>query len=61
MRIPSRVFGIRDFPYLKLEIRDMKVKCGRDSGLKVRAQGGMPKLTLGITGLHQILGRDYGM
>ena len=39
----------------------MKAKSGRDSGLKVCAQGGMPKITLGITGLHQILGRDYGI
>ena len=22
---------------------------------------GMPKITLGITGLHKILGRDYGI
>ena len=50
MRIPSEVFGIRD----------LKAKSGRDSGLKVCARGGMPNITLGITGLaHQILGRDY--
>ena len=55
------IFGIRDFPYLKLGIRDLKAKSGRDSGLKVYARGGMPKITLGITGLHEILGRDYGI
>ena len=60
-RVTKRVFGIRDFPYLKLGIRDLKAKSGRDSGLKVCARGGMPKITLGITGLHEILGRDYGM
>ena len=25
------------------------------------AEGGMPKITLGITGLLEILGRDYGI
>ena len=33
----------------------------RDSGLKVCAGGGTPKITLGITGLHEILSRDYGI
>ena len=53
MRVTNRFFGIRDFPYLKLGIRDLKAKSGRDSGLKVYARGGMPKITLGITGLHE--------
>ena len=52
---------MRDFPYLRLGIRDFKGKSGRDSGLKVCAGGGMPKVTLGITGLPEILGRDYGI
>ena len=52
---------MRDFPYLRLGIRDFKAKSGRDSGLKVCAGGGMPKVTLGITGLPEILGRDYGI
>ena len=52
---------MRDFPYLRLGIRDLKVKSGRDSGLKVCAGGGVPKITLGITGLPEILGRDYGI
>ena len=60
-RVTNRIFGILDFPYLKLGIRDLKAKSGRDSGLKVYARGGMPKLTLGITGLHEILGRDCGI
>ena len=38
---------------MKLGIRDLKAKSGRDSGLKVYARGGMPKITLGITGLHE--------
>ena len=50
---------MRDFPYLKLGIRDFTAKSGRDSGLKVCARGGMPKITLGITGLLEISGRDY--
>ena len=52
------VQGIHDFPCLKLGIQDFKAKQERDSGLKVWAGGGMPKITLGITGLHEILGRD---
>ena len=52
---------MRDFPYLRLGIRDFQAKSGRDSGLKVCAGGGMPKVTLGITGLPEILGRDYGI
>ena len=51
---------MRDFPYLRLGIRDFKGKSGRDLGLKVCTGGGMPKVTLGITGLPENLGRDYG-
>ena len=54
-------FGTRDFPYLKLGIRDYKSKSGRVWGLKVCLGGGMAKITLGITGLHEILGRDTGL
>ena len=61
MRVPNRFFGTRDFPYLKLGIRDLKAVSGRYSGLKVCLGGGMPKITHGITGLHEILGRDYGI
>ena len=60
-RVPNRFSGIRDFPCLKLGIRDFTAKSGRDSGLKVRAGGGRPKIALGITGLLEILGRDYGI
>ena len=52
---------MRDFPYLRLGIRDLKAKSGRDSGIKVCAGGGVPKITLGITGLPEILGRDYAI
>ena len=64
VRIPkflNRFSGIRNFLYLKLRIRDFTAKAGRDSGLKVCAGGEMPKITLGITGLLEILGRDYGI
>ena len=44
-----------------LGIRDLKAKSGRVLGLKVSVGGGMPKITLGNTGLHEILGRDYGI
>ena len=54
-RVLNRPFyGIRDFPYLKLGIRDMKAKSRRDSVLKACTGGGTPKTTLGITGLHEI-------
>ena len=54
-RVLNRPFyGIRDFPYLKLGIRDLKAKSRRDSVLKACAGGGTPKTTLGITGLHEI-------
>ena len=60
-RFPKRFFGTRDFPYLKLGIRDLKAESGRVLGLKARAEGGMPKITHGIAGLHEFLGRDYGI
>ena len=31
----------------------------RDLGSKLYTAGGMPKITLGITGFHEVLGRDY--
>ena len=52
LRVPNRFFGTRDFPYLKLRIRDFKALSGRYSGLKVCFVGRMPKITLGITGLQ---------
>ena len=52
---------MRDLPYLRLGIRDFKAKSGRVWGLKVCAGGGERKITLGITGLPEILGRDYGI
>ena len=61
VRVSNKFFGMRDFPYLRLGIRDFKGKSGRDLGLKVCAGGGMPKVTLGITGLPENLGRDYGI
>ena len=61
MRVLNRFFGTRNFPYLKLGIRDFKSKIGQDSGLKVCARVRMPERTLGITRLHEILGRKYGI
>ena len=46
---------------MKLGIRDLKAKLGGVSGLKVCPGGGIPKTTLEITGLHETLGRDYGI
>ena len=66
---PYMKLGIRDFPYMKLGIREFPyLKLGiRDSGFssKIRASfgigGAMPKKPSGLKGLHQILGRDYGI
>ena len=60
-RVLNRFFGIWDFPYLKLEIRNLKAKSGRDSGLKLCAGGGMQKITLRITESIEIAGRDHGI
>ena len=46
---------------LKLGIRDLNAKLGRVLGFKVWLAGGMPKITLGITRLHEFLGRYYGI
>ena len=46
---------------MKLEIRDLKAKSGRDSGLKVCAGGAMQKITLRITESIEIAGRDHGI
>ena len=49
-------FGIRDFHYLKLGIRELKEKSGRVLRLKVCTGGGMPKIILGITGFKNPIG-----
>ena len=46
---------------MKLGIRDLRAKSRRDSGLKLSGRVRMPEMTLGITGLHEILSRDYGI
>ena len=61
VRVLNRFLGIRDCPYLMLGIRDLKAKSGRVSGLKVYAGAEMLKITLGIRGYHEILGRHYGI
>ena len=61
VKVPKTFFGIRDFPYLKFGIRDFKEKCGEIRDSKIYARVRMPKITLGITGLHEISGRDYGI
>ena len=61
---PIDFFGIRDFRYLRLGIRDLKAKKRGGGGARfgnesLFGRSGMPKITLGITGLHEILDRDY--
>ena len=45
VRIAKSFFGIQDFPYY-FEVRN--------SGMKLCTRGGMPKITIGITVLHEI-------
>ena len=52
-RLLDRFFGIRD--------SEFKSKIGTRFGIEIMFGRGMPKITLGITGLHKILGRDYGI
>lgn len=58
-----KFFGIRDLPSSKLGIPVffLKVKSGRHSGLKVSTECGISKITIGITGFHEILVRDHGI
>ena len=60
-RVLNRFYGIRDFPYLKIRIRDLRTRSRRDSALKVCGRVRMPEIPLGITWLHEILSRDYGI
>ena len=60
-RVLNRFHGIRDFPYLRLGIRDYKANSGQASGLKVCLCGGMPKIKMGLRDCTKILGRDYGI
>ena len=46
---------------MDVQVSKRKSKIGQDSGLKVCAQVTMPEITLGITGLHEILGRKNGI
>ena len=45
----SVFYLIPGFPSLKLGTRDFKAKSGRDSGFKVCAGDGTPKITFGVT------------
>ena len=56
-RVLNRFYEIRDFPYLKLGIRELRAKSRRDSGLKVCGRVRMPEMTLGITGLKDPIGK----
>ena len=58
---PQQVFRDPEFPLLEARDSGFKSKIGQDSGLKVCARVRMPERTLGITRLHEILGRKYGI
>ena len=58
---PQKVFQDPGFPLFEARDSGFQSKIGRSLGLKVCQEGEIPKITLGITGLHEILGRDYGI
>ena len=62
MEGPQYVSRDPGFPLL-FEARNsgFQSKIGQDLGPKVCARVRMPQITLGITGLHEILGKDYGI
>ena len=60
MRVLKRFFGTRDFPSLKLEIRDLS-KIRESFGIESMFGKWDAKNTLGITGLYETLGRNYGI
>ena len=65
-RVPNRFFGIRDFPYLKLGIRDIKAKTSKTRDWKYARELECPKYPselrdcanfwVGITGLKNPIG-----
>ena len=55
-RVPKRFFGIRDFPYLKLRVRDFKAKSGKIRDCTLCAGVRMREINLGITGLKNPIG-----
>ena len=58
----KRSFGIGEFSCLNLGIRDFKEKSGRDSGLKLSLEVACrKKRNIGITWLHEMWSRDYGI
>ena len=58
MSVPNiRFSAIWDFPYLKRGIREIQARLGIEN---IKG-GGMPKITIRITGLYKTLGGDYGI
>ena len=56
--VPNRFYGIQDFPYLKLGFRDLKFKGGLRFGIESVHARWDSKITTGITGLPENLGRN---
>ena len=54
------LFRSRDPGFFLFEARDSGFREKR-VGIESMLERGMPKITLGITGLHEILARDYGI
>lgn len=61
MRVPNTLFEMRDFSYLKLGNRALKAKIRARLGIESVRRRWDAKKTIGITGLVDILGWDYGM
>ena len=60
-RVYNSTFRDPGYPLFKPRDSGFSLFETRDPGLKVCTGGGMPKITRGITGLPEILGRDYGV
>ena len=50
----TEIPGIWDSPYFKLEGENFEAKSGGDLGLRVCAEGGMPKIAIGITAKYWV-------
>ena len=55
MRVINRFFGIRDFPYLKLGIRDFKAKSGKIRDWKYARELKDPKKSSGLRNCKKFL------
>ena len=56
---PQYVFRDPGFPLFEVRDSGFESNIGASFGIESMHGSGMPSITLGITGLHEILSRDY--